>query len=384
MVESTLTLKDLENALRNGEFIFYYQPKISMITGKIIGAEALIRWKKPNGDLVMPGNFIPLAESTGYISKITTAMLDELIIDMTIFQDTQPGITISINACSKDFDHPLFIDNIKFAIDTHQLDPNHLEVELTESTLLEESGYAHQNFSKLVDMGVPLVMDDFGTGFSSIDMLSKLPFSAVKLDQGVVSRMEQSEKNQTIVESTIRMGHQLGFDVVAEGIETEEVYQTLQNAGCTIAQGYWISHPLPFLDFLDFIRQDKRWPSTAVGLLYMAELDHIQWRKSLFDGVFSLKNRKTEGFGFRGKPASDSTSCMLGKWYYGAGREYCNLEAYIALEEPHKQLHDQGNDLIKAVEKGASKEEVTGRMRELSMLSGVIIQLLQDIENEIM
>lgn len=384
MIESTVILQEIEDALKNDEFIFYYQPKVSMITGEIVGAEALIRWQKQNGKIVPPSDFIPLAESSGFISEITKAMFQKLIVDMNIFNDIEGDFTVSINASSKDFDDSTFIDHIQLAIQAKQVDPNSIEVELTESSLFGEGGIAYANFSTLVEMGISLVMDDFGTGFSSIDTLSKLPFSTVKLDQGVVSRMEHSEKNQTIVESSIRMGYQLGLNIVAEGIESEEVYLTLQNLGCTIAQGYWISPPLPLFDFLDLVRQKKRWPSTAVGLLYMAQLDHIHWRKSVIDGVFSIKNRKGGGFGFRGRPASDSKSCMLGKWYYGAGREYSDISAYIELEKPHKQLHDLGNTLIFAVESGSTKEELVEMMRDLSKLSGVIIKLLQDIENEIL
>lgn len=383
MTKTTVNLADLEDALKESEFIFYYQPKVSMITGDIVGAEALIRWEKQNGEIVPPSDFIPLAESSGFISEITNAMFQKLIIDMTIFSDIEGDFIVSINASSKDFSNSIFIDHIQLAIESKQIDPNSVEIELTESSLLEENGVARENFSKLVKMGVSLVMDDFGTGFSSIDMLSKLPFSTVKLDQGVVSRMEHSEKNKTIVESSIRMGHQLGLNVVAEGIESEEVYLALQNAGCTIAQGYWISRPLPLFDFLDFVRQKKLWPSTAIGLLYMAQLDHIHWRKSVIDGVFSLMNRNTSGFLFRGRKVSDSHSCMLGKWYYGAGRAYSDFPAYIELETPHKQLHDLGNALIFAAENGASRKELVEMMQGLSKLSGVIIKLLQDIESEI-
>ena len=384
MIESTVILQEIEDALQNDEFIFYYQPKVSMITGEIVGAEALIRWQKQNGKIVPPSDFIPLAESSGFISEITISMFQKLTIDMTILSDIEGDFTVSINASSKDFNNSTFIEHIQLAIEAKQIDPNSIEVELTESSLLGEGGVTYENVSALLEMGISLVMDDFGTGFSSIDTLSKHPFSTVKLDQGVVSRMGHSKKNQTIVESSIIMGHLLGLNVVAEGIESEEVYLTLQNAGCTIAQGYWISRPLPLFDFLDFVKQKKRWPSTALGLLYMAQLDHIHWRKSVIDGVFSMQNRSGDGLGFRGRPASDSKSCMLGKWYYGAGREYSDVSAYIKLEEPHKQLHDLGNTLISAVENGSTKEELVEMMRDLSKLSGVIIKLLQDIENEIL
>jgi len=383
MIKSTVTLQEIEGALKNDQFLFYYQPKVSMITGEIIGAEALIRWQKQNGTIVPPSDFIPLAESSGFISEITKAMFQKLIVDMVILNDIEGDFTVSINASTKDFDDSIFIDHIRRAIEGKQVNPNNIEIELTESSLLGDNNAISTNFSTLTDMDVSLVMDDFGTGFSSIDMLSKLPFSTIKLDQGVVSRMANSEKNQLIVESSIRMGHQLGLNIVAEGIESEEVYLALQNSGCTIAQGYWISRPLPLFDLLEFVAQKKSWPSTAVGLLYMAQLDHIHWRKSIIDGVLSINNRSKSNFNFRGKPESDSESCMLGKWYYGVGRKFSGISPYDELEKPHRQLHELGNALIAAVEKGDSKKELVDMMRDLSKLSGVVIKLLQDLESEI-
>lgn len=384
MTELTVTLVEIENALKNDEFIFYYQPKISMITGALIGAEALIRWQKPDGELVMPTDFLPLAESSGFICEITKLMFKKLNVDMTIFSDIEGDFTVSINASSKDFYDSEFIDLIQRAIETKQVNPHSIEIELTESSLLGDSDVINENFEALVDMDVSLVMDDFGTGFSSIDMLSQFSFSTIKLDQGVVSRMDSSDKNRTIVESTIRMGHRLGLEVVAEGIETEDAYLALQNQGCTIAQGFWISRPLPIFDFLEFVRQKKRWPSTPIGLLYMAQLDHIHWRKSIIDSVFFLHNRKGGNSEIRGKPASNCKSCMLGKWYYGVGREFAGISAYDQLEAPHMALHKLGNTLLAAVEAGSKKEDLVEMMQELSRLSGQMIELLQDIENEIL
>ena len=383
MTESTLTLLDIKEALKNDEFVFYYQPKVSMITGKTVGAEALIRWHKTNGEVVLPSDFIPLAEESGFISEITRSMFEKLVVDITIFRDLVGDFKLAINASSKDFCDATFIECVRRAIDTKRIEPKNIEVELTESSLLSTDKAINANFKALVDMGVSLVMDDFGTGFSSVDSLSLYPFSTIKLDQGIVSRMEGCSKNNAIVESSIRMGHSLGLEIVAEGIETEGVYEALQNQGCTIAQGFWISHPLPVYDFLEFIRQNKQWPSTPRGLLYMAQLDHIQWRKSVIDSVFYLHGRADGNYSIRGNPASDCKSCMLGKWYYGAGQEFTGLSAYDELEQPHEDLHKLGNKIIAAAVAGSSKEELSEMMRELSKISGLLIGLLQDIENQI-
>jgi EAL domain-containing protein (putative c-di-GMP-specific phosphodiesterase class I) len=381
MIKPAITLQEIKHALKNDEFIFYYQPKVSMVTGEINGAEALIRWQKPDGKIIPPSDFIPLAESSGFISEITKTMFQKLIVDVAIFDDVVGELVVSINASPKDFNDSVFVDHIRRAIEAKRIDSKKIEIELTESSLLEENDTINPHFCALIEMGVSLVMDDFGTGFSSIDILSKLPFSTIKLDQGVISRMEYSNKDKTIVESSIRMGHELGLDIVAEGIESKEVYLSLQNAGCTIAQGYWISRPLPLSDFLEFVRQKKRWPSTPAGLLFMAQLDHIHWRKALINGVFSLSERNDGDFNLRGRPASNAKSCMLGRWYYGLGRRFAGISAYDKLEEPHTKLHELGNALIEALEKGYSKTELVDIMRDLSKQSSLVIRLLQEIEN---
>ena len=384
MTESVITLQEIKNALENDEFIFYYQPKVSMITGEISGAEALIRWEKSNGKIIPPSCFIPLAESSGFISEITKKMFQRLIVDMVIFDDIAGELSISMNASAKDFRDHVFVGLVKQAIEARQVNSKRIEIELTESSLLEESDVIDLHISSLVQIDVSLTMDDFGTGFSSIDVLSKFPFSTIKLDQGIVSRMEFSDKDKAIVESSIRMGHQLGLEVVAEGIETERVYQSLQNYGCTIGQGYWISPPLPLSDFLSLVREKRRWPSTPAGLLYMAQLDHIHWRKSLINGVFSLSERNNDNIHLRGRPKHDAKSCMLGKWYYGLGQVFSGIPEFDELEEPHVQLHELGNSLIEAAEKGNSRAELVNMMRDLSKLSSLIIRLLQELENEVL
>ncbi len=378
-----ITLQEIKKALAKDEFIFHYQPKVSMITGELIGGEALIRWKKSDGHIVQPSEFIPLAESSGFISEITKTMFHKLVIDMVIFEDVAGGLSISMNASTKDFKDRGFVDIVKKTIVSRQLNSNKIEVELTESSLLEESDIVDSNISSLAEMGIALTMDDFGTGFSSLDILSKYSFSSLKIDQGVVSRMEHSDKDRAIVESSIRMGHQLGIDVVAEGIESEKVYRMLQNFGCTIGQGYWISHPLSLSDFLSLAQEMKRWPSTPAGLIYMAQIDHIQWRKLLINSVFDIK-ASNDSFQLESKPPKCERSCMLGKWYYGAGKVFSGVPQFDDLEEPHSKLHDLGDELIDAAAKGATREELVSKMRELSRLSSLIIRLLQELENEIL
>jgi len=381
-MDSSITFQDIENALINDEFIFYYQPKVSMITGEITGAEALIRWQKPNGQIILPSEFIPLAEESGFISTITKSMFQKLIIDITIINDTIENLMISMNVSSKDFANDSFIQQIKLAITRGLIDPNKLELELVESSLLDDDNTINASFLSLINIGVSLVMDDFGTGYSSIDILSKFPFSTVKLDRGLISRMHTSTKDKIIIESSIRMGHQLGINIVAEGIESEDTYLSLQNSGCTIGQGHWLSYPLPLYEFIKFSIQKKRWPSTPSGLLYMAQLDHIHWRKTLVDNVLKFNSNHTNSLAIKEKLISDARYCMLGKWYYGLGKIYAETPGYNELEAPHIELHALGNKLVLALEQGASKKNLIDIIRDISKLSNIVLMLLQNLEHE--
>src|SRR3990172_3871646 len=225
MTSKVITIKALAKALANDEFLFYYQPKVLMLTGELCGAEALIRWKQPDGSFVSPAAFIPLAESTGFINEITLAMFQKLIIDVNIINDTRGSLKVSFNASAKDFHNDRLVEAIRCAIENKIVPAELLEVELTETAILNNLDDVKQNLNKLQDLGVALAMDDFGTGFSSIDTLAKIPFSTIKLDQGMIGRLEASDKEFTIVQASIQMAHQLELDIIAEGIESEFVYE---------------------------------------------------------------------------------------------------------------------------------------------------------------
>jgi len=377
-----MNLNDLKSALQNNLLIYYYQPKVSMITGDICGAEALLRWIEPNGNIINPGEFIPLAESSGFIKEITISMFNKLIIDFNIIKDFNNSIVLSFNVSPIDLEDDRLINTIKQAIKNNLIPANKLEVEITESAIIGNDNNLKHRILSLQEMGVSLAMDDFGTGYSSIDTLSKSPFTTIKIDQGVVGRISHSDKDLTIAEASIRMAHELELDIVAEGVETEEVYNILLHAGCTICQGYWVNRPLPIHEFIDFINTKKRWPSDLIGLIYQAQVDHLKWRKSIIDGVYALNDRKTQTPFLRGNPEIDHTKCMLGKWYYGLGNACSESELYCQLEEPHRLLHRIGEKALLSAESGASKNEIMVLLQELTEQSILVIGILQKIENE--
>ena len=384
MSAQEITLLELAKGLAREEFLFHYQPKISLLGGRVNGVEALLRWQRPGGAMVSPAHFIPLAEATGFITEISKAMFPRLVSDMQILNDIDSAITVSFNLSSQDFASPEMVELIRSAIQSHQIVADRLQIELTEASIINSNdGNVRNNLNELVKLGVRLAMDDYGTGYSSIDTLSQWPFSVVKLDQGLIGRMVESEKSTTIVQASIRMAHQLGISIVAEGIETSTVYDFLLHAGCTDAQGYWMARPMPLSDFIEFIGGDHRWSALPAGLIHMAQLDHIQWRKTLIDQVTFLAFNPQGGKGIQGLEAEMSPrDCGLGKWYYGLGQEFRGMPPFDRLEAPHRLLHVQGENLIAAARSGESRECITSGLRELTRLSSLVLGLLQELENE--
>ncbi len=384
-MKNKITLPDLEKALKNKEFELFYQPKVSMITGNLCGAEALIRWRTADNVLLPPISFIPLAEESRFISKITEYVFEKLIIDLPLIDAVNSSLRISFNASGRDFVDDKFVSMIRNAINSRIVDIEKIEVEVTETVLIDEN-VAKTYLCALSDLGVSIAMDDFGTGHSGLSELSKWPFSTIKIDRKFVAEINESNKDREITQASIRMAHQLNLEVVAEGIEDQETYELLQQYGCKVGQGFWISKPIPLQDFILFLNQYKSLPAMPIGLLYMAQLDHIQWRKNLIDTALFLHQSKTKRDlnNLRGCPNMEHTECKLGLWYYGPGRMFKDLPNYIELEQPHKELHLYGKKLLEAALGNCSLEELSLLMQDLSEKSMKVLQALQTIENHFM
>ncbi len=380
---SEIHIKDFEQALERNELVFYYQPKVSLINGRVNGAEALIRWIKPDGRVIQPKDFIPEAERSGFIKKISIKMFPKLIDDLVIIQSFNAELVMSFNLTAQDFEVDTMVECIRDGIKNYRVKPEHLQVELTETSLINSSGNARHNINSLLQMGIGLAMDDYGTGYSSIDLLSQWPFSVVKLDQGLIQRMLTSDKSTTIVKASILMAHQLGIKIIAEGIESGNVYDFLLNEGCSEVQGYWLGYPMPLLDFLTFIKRDRRWSGMPIGLIHMAEIDHIQWRRTLVEQVMAkIINASTVNTIQSVEAELNHRHCKLGQWYYSYGQEFKGFPAFDALETPHRQLHELGTELVNAANQSVSRDEITRLLRLLTRKSGEVLGLLQELEND--
>ena len=378
-----ISLLDVARGLVNEEFVYYYQPKVSMVTGKLCGAEALLRWSRPDGTLLTPAAFIPLAETTTLITDIASAMFPRLMEDLDDIRKADDSLHLSFNLSAKDFESAEMVDTIGNAIRSNQLDPKLFQVELTEtSIILNDNPLFRERLNSLHEMGIGLGMDDFGTGYSSINMLSKWPFTTVKIDQELVQSTQASAKSRTIVANSITLAHQLGMNIVAEGIESAELYDYLVNSGCTEGQGYWLGRPMQLAAYQDFIHKEHRWSGVPIGLIYMAKLEHLRWMRLVTDEVINAALDTEHAHEKVLTVELDPTRCRLGHWYYGLGQEFKGYPAFDGLEAPHSHLHHIARQLGDAVLQKVPHDRILALLHELSSQSNIVLALLQDLEND--
>jgi diguanylate cyclase (GGDEF)-like protein len=243
----------LHGALERQEFELYYQPKVDLASGQICGAEALLRWKHPQQGLVLPKRFIPVAEQLGMISPITDWVLHTALEQSKHWSANSAPMSISINVSARSFQSPGLVGRIAKALRRAGVKGSHLEVEITEGTLMADLEEAARTLSKLNELGVSIAIDDFGTGYSSLSYLKSLPIDTLKIDQSFLQGMANNPKDVAIVRSIIELGHNLDCKVVAEGVEGEAVRQQLQELGCDLVQGFHISEPLPDAVFREWL-----------------------------------------------------------------------------------------------------------------------------------
>ena len=235
---------ELREAIRNESFALYFQPKISMRRGHIIGTEALIRWIHPEYGFISPDKFIPLAEQTGLIQPLTQWVLSTALTQCAHWNERgiQVGVAVNLSAHSLT-DHGT-IGMVKDALASSSVDPNWLTLELTETAIMTDAAKALITLTELADMGVRVAVDDFGTGYSSLAYLKRLPVDEIKIDRSFVMDMANDANDAVIVRSTIDLAHNMGLRVVAEGIETQEIWNMLTELGCDQAQGFLMGRPV--------------------------------------------------------------------------------------------------------------------------------------------
>ena len=373
-------------ALERGELVFHYQPKVSFLTGRITGAEALLRWPRDDGSCAPASHFMPGAAAGGLASTITRRMFPRLVEDLQRIRACAPGTRVAFNVSGLDLDDGALVGMIREAVSSGGVDAGCLEIEVTEGTAVSASPAVVRSLTGLLAAGVSLSMDDYGVGFSSLETLNRLPFSALKMDQSFVLRMLRSPKSATLIKTSIAMAQLLGLRTVVEGIENEDVYRTLLHYGCDEGQGYWISPPLSLEGYLALLEADPRWACSPVGMLRMAQLTHNWQLKLLIDTILDyVQDAAQEGAGR--VPAAlhlGHHDCALGQWFYGAGRALAGHPGFASLEAPHRELHDFCGALVAELAGGLDRATLRERLAELSERAGELGSALQRLETQLL
>jgi len=240
---------DLRRALERGELILYYQPKVSVTTGDLVGAEALVRWQHPEHGLIFPDAFIPLAERTGLIGPLTNFVINAALAQARTWLDAGRPLPVAVNLSARNLHDAGLVEQVCQLLDVYGVPAYLLELEITESAIMIDPVRARQMLGQLSELGVRLSIDDFGAGYTSLSQLADMPIDEIKIDRSFVMRMADDPNSALIVSSVVELGHNLGMTLVAEGVESAADLNQLAGLGCDVAQGFHFSRAIPAAEF---------------------------------------------------------------------------------------------------------------------------------------
>ncbi|MGI9283310.1 MAG: putative bifunctional diguanylate cyclase/phosphodiesterase [Endozoicomonas sp.] len=255
---------DLHEALEHHELSLVYQPQIDFKTSRMVGAEALLRWKHPEKGLISPEMFIPIAENNLDIIPIGDWVLESACHQLHEWHQTGLNdLRMAVNLSAIQLRDKNIVDRINYLLNKYQIPPQLLEIEVTETCIMEDIELSSEQLNKIKATGITLALDDFGTGYSSLSYLKQFPFDKLKIDKSFVEGLPDNKENTVIVEAIIQLGRSFGIEVIAEGVETKEQETHLISSGCTEGQGYFYSRPIPDKEFAEFLRVWKNKPEAS-------------------------------------------------------------------------------------------------------------------------
>ncbi len=261
-------INSLRKAIENNEFLIYYQPKMDIKNGKITGFEALIRWNRKEKGIVLPNDFIPFAEEHNLISLITKWVIQDVCRQLKEWnQMNLKLIPVSINLPVNQFKKPDFIEFLMEIVDANQISPKLIELEVTESIFMNDTKLTNQKLNELQSRGFKISIDDFGTGFSSLNRLKQLPCNILKIDKSFVKNINENSTDDIIIKSIITMGHSLNFEILAEGVETAAQFNFLKENYCDIIQGYVLNPPLPNEKIVEILKLEENGDGIGAQLI---------------------------------------------------------------------------------------------------------------------
>ena len=315
-LEDAELVAGMMKGIANGEFVDFYQAKYRTDSETVAGAEALVRWRKPNGELIAPGRFIDLFEKNGFIRKLDLYMLDRVCHMLRDRMDKgEDTVPVSVNFSRVHIYDPAFPETVIGILNKYGVSPEHIEIELTESAFLAEADALNDAVERLHSFGLSVAIDDFGSGYSSLNMLKDVPVDVLKIDMRFLEGFERGGKVGTVVTSVVRMAKWLGVPVVAEGVETKAQVDFLRSLGCDMVQGYYFARPIPRGDFEKLLDSEDGKPavkeeSAEITLESInAVLGGDSLLTSLMDGIVG-------GFGLYELSGSRLEAIRVNKGYY--------------------------------------------------------------------
>jgi diguanylate cyclase (GGDEF)-like protein len=275
-VDQLTLIHDLRRAIIESQLFLLYQPKVDLRGGRIVGAEALLRWKHSEFGLITPDRFIPLAERTGLIMPLTLWVLHEALHQCKVWNAENRHLTTAVNLSTWNLIAAELPDQIGGLLDSTKVTPSELTLEITESAIMVNPDLALRNVSRMKNMGLRFSIDDFGTGYSSLAYLSRFPIDEIKIDKSFVMNMTTKREDAVIVRSTIDLGHNLGVKVVAEGVEDRKTLDLLVELGCDAAQGYYFSRPLPAQELLVLLTESGGFLTDGTRTILSPKIDDLE------------------------------------------------------------------------------------------------------------
>jgi EAL domain-containing protein (putative c-di-GMP-specific phosphodiesterase class I) len=249
---------DVADGLARDEFLPFFQPQVTFSNGLVVGVEALARWRRSDGSIVRPAQFIPVVEKEKQIDRLTDRILEKACAWKSRWERLGISLKISVNVSMLNLADVSAADRFQHIVRSHGVDPREVVLEITESSVMGEAAHALNVLARLRLKGFGLSVDDFGTGYSSLSQLSQIPFTELKIDQSFVTGAANQPRKRAVVEASLELARKLNLNVVAEGVESIEEWQMLAELGCTYAQGYLISRPVPGDQLADVIARWRR------------------------------------------------------------------------------------------------------------------------------
>ena len=375
------SLDAIEKALINDEFELYYQPKVNMRSGKIIGAEALIRWNHPHEGVLSPAKFLPIIEGHILSVQVGDWVMEQAMTQIEQFRDEGVDLPISINVDALQLQQNDFVEKLKNMLSRHPgVREGDLELEILETSALEDIDHLSHVMEMCHQIGVHFSLDDFGTGYSSLTYLKRLPARQLKIDQSFVKGMLNDPDDLAILDGVIGLSVAFRRDIIAEGVESIEHGEMLLRLGCENAQGYVIAKPMPPEALTQWMKEwtpDPLWHNVKrtkrddIQLLF-AEVEHRSWLQTV---LFYLNGERQT------LPILDANECHFGEWLNNNGQQlYLNCPSYSEMQTTHQRVHQIVKEMIEGTNINTSVSQK--QIDELHLASDRLIILLKELQSE--